>query len=248
MTPFHLHQKTILITGASSGIGAQTAISAAQMGATVILSGRNREKLEQVKQSLAAGEHSIVTADLTKPEDRDLLIQTIAAVDGIVHSAGAVEVFPVKLMNEEELERQLLLNYKAPFLITAGLSKNRKLNKGCSIVFISSISGQHPFKGGAVYAASKASIEALSKTIALEYSTQNIRSNCISPALVKTKILDESIQSLGRDKVDHHQERYPLGFGEPEDVANAAVFLLSDASKWITGTNLILDGGFLLNK
>ncbi len=218
------------------------------MGATIILSGRNMEKLENVKSLLSEGNHSIVQADLTSAEAREQLVKIIPTIDGLVHSAGIVESFPVKMMTENEIESLMTINYKAPFLITAALSKNRKLKTGASIVFISSTSSQRPFKGGAVYSASKASLEALSKTIAVEFSTQKIRSNCLCPALVKTQIYDDALNSIGSERVENHLSRYPLGLGNPEDVANAAVFLLSDASRWITGTNIILDGGFLLSQ
>lgn len=246
MTPFHLNNKTILVTGASSGIGRQVAISISEMGGNVVLSGRKKAELEVTLSNLTKGNHQIYAADLLDETARKELVKKIPTLDGIVNSAGVVKPFPIKFITQEKIDETLNINYEIPLLLMAELTKSKKINKNASIVFMSSISGQHPHKGGALYAASKAAIESLSKVFALENYHLGIRSNCISPAMVKTEMYEEAEKGMSKESMDEHVNQYPLGVGHPTDVANTAIFLLSDASKWITGINIVLDGGFLL--
>ena len=246
MTPFHLNNKTILVTGASSGIGRQVAISISEMGGNVVLSGRKKAELEVTLSNLTKGNHQIYAADLLDETARKELVKNIPTLDGIVNSAGVVKPFPIKFITQEKIDETLNINYEIPLLLMAELTKSKKINKNASIVFMSSISGQHPHKGGALYAASKAAIESLSKVFALENYHLGIRSNCISPAMVKTEMYEEAEKGMSKESMDEHVNQYPLGVGHPTDVANTAIFLLSDASKWITGINIVLDGGFLL--
>jgi NAD(P)-dependent dehydrogenase (short-subunit alcohol dehydrogenase family) len=243
MNPFSLENKTILVTGASSGIGAQTAISASKLGATVILSARNKTKLEETLSKLEGGNHQIITADLTKQEEVKQLLDNLGNIDGVVHSSGIVRPFPVKFIDEKHIQEMFEINYNAPVLLMSKLFKAKKINKSASVVFMSSISSHFSHKGGALYSSSKAAINSYSKTIALEFSQQKIRSNVISAAMVKTAIFNEAEGVISKEMMDEHGKDYPLGFGDPEDVANAIIFLLSDASKWITGTEIIMDGG-----
>jgi NAD(P)-dependent dehydrogenase (short-subunit alcohol dehydrogenase family) len=246
MTPFHLNNKTILVTGASSGIGRQVAISIAEMGATVILTGRNEQALQETLGKLPEGHHQIIAADLLNTSARQNMVEKLPGLDGVVNSAGVVKPFPIKFINQEKIDETLNINYETVLLLMGELTKGKKVNKNASVVFMSSISGQHPHKGGALYAASKAAIESLSKVFALENYHLGIRSNCVSPAMVKTEMYEEAEKGMSKESMDEHVGQYPLGVGHPTDVANAIVFLLSDASKWITGINITLDGGFLL--
>ncbi len=243
MNNFSLENKTILITGASSGIGAQTAITLSKAGAKLILTARNTERLENVFNQLEGDKHQFITADLTQAEDFENLLNRVPTLDGIVHSAGMVRPFPVKFIGEKQIDQMFGVNYKATILLTSKLFKAKKINKQASLVFMSSISSHFAHKGGALYSGSKAAVNAYSKTIALEYAPQKIRSNVISAAMVKTPIFDEAEKAVSKEMMDKHGEHYPLGFGEPEDVANAILFLLSNAAKWITGTELVMDGG-----
>ncbi|MCX6311096.1 MAG: SDR family NAD(P)-dependent oxidoreductase [Bacteroidetes bacterium] len=245
-TPFHLHNKTILVTGASSGIGRQVAISASNMGATLLLSGRNSAELEKTISLLSGANHKIISADLLLQHERENLANEIPMLDGIVHCAGTVKPFPIKFLDQKKLDETLKINYEAPVLMMAAILKNKKLNKNASLVFLSSISGQHPHKGGTLYAGSKAAIESFAKVLSLELYPQGIRANCISPAMVKTPMFDQAADEMSKEEMDKHIGKYPLGVGLPEDVANAAIFLLSPAARWITGINITLDGGFLL--
>jgi len=243
MNPFSLENKTILVTGASSGIGAQTAISVSELGATIILSARNKTKLEETLSSLNGKNHQIIAADLTKEDEVQLLVDMVENIDGVVHSSGIVRPFPIKFIDKKHVQEIFEINYNAPVLLMSKLFKAKKINKAASIVFMSSISSHFSHKGGALYSSSKAAINSYSKTLALEFSQQRIRSNVITAAMVKTAIFNEAEGVISKEMMDKHGKDYPLGFGEPEDVANAIAFLLSDASKWITGIELVMDGG-----
>ncbi|OFY84373.1 MAG: hypothetical protein A3F72_01000 [Bacteroidetes bacterium RIFCSPLOWO2_12_FULL_35_15] len=246
MTPFHLHNKTILVTGASSGIGRQIALSICEMGGNVVITARDKKRLEETFKNLKGKNNSSITADLLNQNDLSALVNHIPMLDGIVHCAGIVKPFPVKFLSEEKIQETFQTNYNIQVILMAQITRQKKINKNASIVFLSSISATHPHKGGALYSASKAAIESLSKVIALEFYPQGIRSNCLSPAMVKTPMYDYAEKGASKETLDEHVNKYPLGIGSPADVANAAVFLLSDASKWITGITITLDGGFLL--
>lgn len=245
-TPFHLDKKTILVTGASSGIGRQVCISASRMGATIILSGRNETRLNETLSQLEGNGHSVIAADLLQPGAREQLAKTIAPVDGFVHCAGFVKPFPVKFLDQARIDETLNINYESLVLFAAALLKEKKIAANASLVFLSSISGNHPHKGGAMYASSKAALEAFAKVLALELYPGGVRVNCISPGMVKTPLYDKAELDSSKEVMDAHVNRYPLGVGYPEDVANAVIYLLSPASRWVTGINLTLDGGFLL--
>lgn len=243
VTPFHLNGKTILVTGASSGIGREAAVTIAAMGGKVLATGRDQIRLDQTLQSLPEKDHSALPCDLTDEMQLDSMVERLTALDGIVHSAGIVKPFPVKFIGSKQAAEMNSINFLAPVLLTAKLFKAKKIQKNASLVFMSSISAHHSHKGGALYAAAKAGIEAFSKTVALEHAGQGVRSNCISAAMVRTPLFDNAEKAISKELMDAHGLHYPLGFGEPKDIANAIVFLLSDASRWITGTSLVMDGG-----
>ena len=245
-TAFHLTGKTILVTGASSGIGRQTAIECAAMGATVLVTARSKDKLETLVNMLAGINHQLFVCDLLDPTAIDLLVTSLPPLNGVVHCAGIVKPFPISYLSPAKIDQTLHTNFNSAVWLTTALFKSKKINRGSSFVFISSISGQHPHKGGSMYAASKAALEAFSKTLALEYATKEIRSNCIAPAMVKTALYDAVVEGLSAHEMEAHVKKYPLGVGFPQDVANAVVFLLSPASRWVTGTTIVLDGGLLL--
>ncbi len=244
---FSLKDKTILITGASNGIGKAIAQLAANFQANLILTGRNEERLKAVKEGLT-GDHQMIRADLTQPEELEKLVNEIEQLDGIVHSAGIVKPLPIQFLKKNKIDEVANINFYVPVEINRLLFKQKKINKNASIVFISSISSHHPFKGGAVYTSFKAALETYSKSVALEMAHKGIRSNCIKAGLVETHIMEVTAQAASTESLENHRKQYPLGFGKPEDVANAVVFLLSDASQWMTGTNLVLDGGLTISK
>ncbi len=245
---FTLEGKKILITGASNGIGKATAELASSLGAQLVLTGRNETRLNQVLNNIKANEHIAIKADLTDNKELENLVNSIDFLDGIVHSAGIVKPLPIQFLKREKIEEVAGINFYVPVELNRILFKQKKINKAASLVFISSISSHHPFKGGAVYTSFKAALETYSKSVAIEMAHKGIRSNCIKAGLVETNIMEVTANAASRESLEAHRKQYPLGFGEPVDVANAVVFLLSDASKWITGTDIILDGGLTISK
>lgn len=233
----NLDGKHILIVGASSGIGMEMVEMFSKQGAKLTLTTRNKEKLEELKQ------HAIVEVDVNNVEDMRAVIAGIDSVDGIVYNPGVVKLFPVKFINEKHLSEVRTPIFDGAVHLMSALLKKKKINNGASIVFISSISSKFPYKGGAIYTSSKAALETYSKTLALELADRKIRSNCIKAGLVATKILKDTQDDMPDELYENHIKRYPLGIGHPEDVASASAFLLSDFSKWITGTEIVLDGG-----
>lgn len=247
-TPFHLHNKTILVTGASSGIGKQVAISSSAMGAKVIVTGRDEKRLTETYLLLQGEGHLQFSCDLMDENQRNLFLDQVPALDGFVHSAGVVLPVPVKFIAEKHIRQVMGINFESAALSVARLLKNKKLNDNASLVFFSSISVSYPYAGGALYTASKGAIEAYSKNLAIEILPKKMRSNVIVPAMVKTPLYEETKNQSMYRSPEEYESKYPLGLGTPEDVANAAIYLLSDASKWVTGINLTLDGGFSIVK
>ncbi len=236
------------MTGASSGIGRQVAISCSAMGATVVISGRDEKRLNETFTSLEGQGHSQFTADLVDEKQRDALVDALPNIDGVVHSAGIVSPVPIKFIAEKHIHSIMAVNFDSAVLMIARMLKNKKLNEKTSLVFFSSVSVNYPYTGGALYSASKGAIEAYSKSLALEIYPKKMRSNVIIPAMVKTPLYEETINQGMYRNVEEYESKYPLGIGKPEDIANAAIYLLSEASSWVTGTTLLLDGGFTIGK
>jgi NAD(P)-dependent dehydrogenase (short-subunit alcohol dehydrogenase family) len=239
--PFNLKGKTILVTGASSGIGRQTCISIANMGGCVIASARDEERLNQTLSMLKEDNHKIIKAELTDIKDIESLSGNIDKVNGIVHCAGIVKLIPAKFYTKDDLRRFNEINYEAPILLTSALLKKRKVSESASIIFISSIMSETGIIGNGLYSGTKGALSAITRVLALELAAKKIRVNCISPALVKTPLLDDL---KFQKEIEVNIAKHPLGLGTPEDVANCCIYLLADASRWITGTNLIIDGGY----
>jgi predicted outer membrane repeat protein len=243
MERFSLKGKNILITGASSGIGAAAAVACAQLGATVFLNARSEERAKRILEKLAGDGHKLVLGDLTDTESRNSIVEELPALHGVVHSAGATAHMPARFIRPKNLDELFKVNYEAVVLLTARLLAKKKIEKGGSLVFLSSIATKYPYFGGAIYSGTKSAIEAYSKTLAVELAPKKIRSNCLKPSFVKGPMVEEAGKTISDDVLKNFEKMMPLGFGEPEDVANTIAFFLSDAAKWITGTELILGGG-----
>jgi len=242
--PFSLEGKIILVTGASSGIGREIATSCSKMGAQLVVTGRDEKRLIETLASLAEGKHQMIIADLNSEEEILKLATAAPIINGLVNAAGILQPFPVKHIGKKQIETMFNINYNASVILCSKLIRLKKIIENASVVFISSVSSNaKPYFGGALYSGTKAAIEAYSRTLALEYASKKIRSNCISPAFVITPIFDEFIPITNNDNVKEYEKQYPLGFGKPIDVANAAIYLLSDASRWVTGSNIVMDGG-----
>ena len=240
--PFSLESKTILVTGASSGIGQGVAIACSKMGATVILNGRNQMKLGATLAQLEGGEHRMIAADLTNSESVSRMMEQLPSLDGVVHCAGIGQRVLCKVATEQDVDSVMDTNFKAPVLLQTELLKHKKVNKGASIVFIASISTWSPSIGNAFYSASKAAIVSYSNCLALELAPRKVRVNCISPAMVWTDLIYQ--EGVDEDLLKADEQKYPLKrYGTPADIANLAIYMLSDASTWMTGSNVKLSGG-----
>ena len=240
--PYSLAGKIILITGASSGIGRATAIECAKLGAKVIITARNEERLTETLNGLEGMGHQAVVADITVEDDRKRLVDTLPQIDGFVCNAGITKRKPVSFVKEEDLLEVFNTNTFAAFLLTKTIIKTKRMNKDGSIVFVSSMAAKMVTPGNSMYAASKAAIESFSRSCAQEYAGKGIRSNAVLPGMVETPLINGGMLSqedMERDKQHYMLKRY----GKPEEIAWAIIFLLSDASKWITNTSLIVAGG-----
>lgn len=246
MNLLNLHNKKILITGASAGIGRETAILADKTGATLFLTARNENRLKETQKLLSGKNHTIFAADLNEENAINSLTEFLPSLDGMVHCAGIIKPMPVKFIQGKHFDEVMSVNFKSAALITSKMAKQKKIAPNASLVFISSVSSAHPYLGGSLYVSSKAALEAFCRTVALELAPQKIRANCISPGLVKTAIYYETEAAASKEEMEKYEKKYPLGFGEPADISNMSVFLLSDLSRWITGQNIIMDGGLLL--
>jgi len=246
MNQFSLSGKTILVTGASSGIGRGIAVACSQMGGRVILNGRNEERLHETLSLLSGGGHEIITSDLSSQDDLQQLVDALPELQGWVNSAGIPKISPIKFFKREDVEEIINVNTISSMMLLSLLLKKKKLRRGASVVFISSISGVYVGTAGDTsYCASKGAVNGFTKGAAIELAGQGIRVNSINPGLVPTSILEMANEKSGDNHVvDTMLEKYPLKrLGKPEDIGNGAVFLLSDASSWITGQNLVIDGG-----
>lgn len=239
--PFTLVGKQILVTGASSGIGKGIALACAKMGATVIVTGRNVERLNETLNLLPAGDHKAVSADLTKAEDIDCLIGELPKLDGLVQCAGVGSRIPCKQISKNDIAQVMQPNLEAPILLQTAILAKKKINKASSIVYIASRAYQFPSIGNAIYSASKGAIVAYAKCLALELAHRQIRVNCICPGMVWTDLITNDVD---KETLEQAQLQYPLKrFGTTDDIANLAIYLLSDASNWMTGSCVDISGG-----
>lgn len=240
--PFSLEGKTILVTGASSGIGRGIAVTSSKMGASVIINGRNTVKLSETLSMMEGEGNVVVAGDLTDPQMLSTIVISLPKLDGVVHCAGIGQRIPCKLLSEELVGEVMDVNFKAPIMLQSELLKKNKLNKGGSIVFIASMAMWSPSVGNSIYSASKGAVASFANCLALELAPRKIRVNCISPAMVWTGLILKD--GLEEEQLKSDENNYPLKrYGQPEDIANLAVYMLSDASTWMTGSNVKISGG-----
>jgi len=235
-----------LVTGASSGIGRAIALVCSQMGAKLVITGRNDVRLSETLAMLAGDGHIQIVADLTKSSELENLVESLPKLDGLVNNAGVAKPLVLQLTEAIDVDEIMQINALVPIHLTRLVIQNKKLNKGTSLVFISSINGNNcAYIGSSIYAASKSAITGFMKSVALELAPRGIRANCINPGMIETDLLKSG--SIGEEELEKDRLKYPLKrYGKPEEVANAAVFLLSDATQWITGSSLLIDGGYTL--
>lgn len=234
--------KTILVTGSSSNIGKKIAIRCSEMGAKIIVAARDEERMKATVAEMAGDAHQYVQVDLSNADSIAALTEAMPVLDGIVLCAARFDTTPVKNIKRESVQAMFDTNTFANFDIIQKLLKKKKIAKGGSIVFISSVASMRPYKGNSLYSATKGAINSFSKVLATELGVQRIRVNCVQPGIVRR---DGGIRegTLTAEQQRAEMERFPLGMGETDDIAYASVYLLSDVAKWITGIDLIVDGG-----
>lgn len=240
--PFSLEGKTILVTGASSGIGQGIAIACSKMGAHILALGRNAERLDITMHRMEGDGHHALLCELTSQKEVAAMVASLPKLDGIVHCAGIGQRIICKEITEDDLSNVMDNNFKAPVLLQSEVLAQKKLNKGASIVFIASIASWSPSIGNSLYSASKGAIISYAKCLGLELAPRQIRVNCISPAMIWTGLITKEGVNIELLKKD--EDSYPLKrYGRPEDIANLAIYMLSDASTWMTNSNVEITGG-----
>lgn len=249
--PFSLGGKTVLVTGASSGIGKATAIECSKLGASVIITGRNQDRLNDTLKALdttGGQKHQAILADMSTTDGLDSLIENLPAVDGVSDNAGTTNGNkPVKFVKDDELESVLNVNTLAHVRLAKALFKKKLLNKGASYVFTASIGGNTSHvTGQSIYGMSKSAINSFMQYCAVEFASRGVRCNSICPGMIKTPLI--GFETLTEEDMEKDAEKYLLKrYGEPEEVAKTTAFLLSDAASYITGTSIIVDGGYTVN-
>ena len=245
--PFSLEGKTILVTGASSGIGRGIAVECSRMGAKVVINGRNEERLSETLSLMEGDGHISICADLSSPDGIGKIVTEVPMLDGYVNSAGTPSVLPIRNSTYDSLWAVINVNSVAPMTLLSLLIKNKKLNKNMSVIFLGSINGcSVGFAGSSTYAASKGALFGYIKAAALELAKKGGRVNMISPGVVPTNMMKKDEMLYTSDEIQNDMiKNYPMGrLGIVEDIAYGAVYLLSDASSWVTGQNLVIDGGY----
>lgn len=242
--PYSLRGKRVLVTGASSGIGRAIAIEFSRMGATLALTARREAELGETLAALDSGGHALFPADITDTAQRDRVADEVGPLQGVVHCAGTSLLAPIRLASQKHFHDLHALNYEGPMLLTQRLLFRKQVQPGGSILFLASIAAHIGVPGVGAYSGTKAALIATMRCLAMETVKQKIRVNALSPALVQTALLEKTGKHVS---LEEKERDYPLGFGTPEDVAWAAAYFVSDASRWVTGTTLVLDGGLTIS-
>ncbi len=243
--PYTLEGKTILVTGASSGIGCATAIECSKNGARVVIAGRDRERLQKTLEALEGDGHQMIPLDLKRTDCLEDFVMQLPVLQGVVSNAGVNKMTPLTFIKEADLQEIFQVNAFSPILLLRLLLKKKKLTKSSSVVFTSSLSGIGTVGvGNGIYASSKGAISMFVKVAALELANKLIRVNAVCPGMIQTQMIQECSVS---GQMENSISDYPLGrYGSPNDIAYAIMYLLSDASSWVTGTNMVIDGGLTI--
>lgn len=248
--PFSLTGKRVLVTGASSGIGRECAIECSRMGAQVLLVARREEELQSTLSAMEGTDHALYPFDLNQIDGlKDLVSQMVSEhgkLDGYVHAAGLERTMPVKLLKPSDYEELYRVNTLSAMELSKQLTSIKHINKGSSLVYIASITAGIARSGVAAYAASKGALISAARVLALEIASRGIRVNTVSPGTVLTPLMQRYLASLTEDQYAERVSGFPLGLGKECDVTRLIIYLLSDASRWMTGQNIVIDGGYTI--
>lgn len=243
--PFTLKGKTILITGASSGIGRATAIECSKLGATCIITARNEKRLNETLSQLEGEGHKVIIADIAVQDGIDILVEQIPNIDGLVNNAGIGLTKPLAFCKQKDLENIFQVNTFSPLLIVKSIFRKNKFNSFASIVFVASAGTYTVLYGNGIYSASKASLTTFMHHCAKEFSKNHIRANAVQPGMIDTPLIHDG--SISEEDLKNDMQKYPMGrYGKPEEIAYAIIYLLSDAAVWTTGASINVDGGLAL--
>ncbi len=246
--PFSLAGKKILITGASSGIGKACAVELSKLGAQIVLVARNEDTLEKTRASLTGGEHHVEALDL-KCGERLVswlkeVVKRTGPIDGLIHCAGITKTMPLRGTSQELFSQIVSINLESAYFLSKAFRQRGVCNYPASLVFISSVAGVVGQAGLSAYCASKGALITLAKSLAIELAAEKIRVNVIAPGLIETPLVATEATTVPTMTLESVIARHPMGIGQPEDVAYAAAYLVSDAAKWVTGSTVIVDGGY----
>jgi NAD(P)-dependent dehydrogenase (short-subunit alcohol dehydrogenase family) len=248
INPMDLGGGRVLVTGASSGIGRETAILLSQLNARVVLVARNRERLGQTAALLEGDGHTIEVFDLRSVTEIPGWMKRLTVdggpLRGLVHSAGVLGTYPLRILDPERLDEVMAINFGAAVALTRAFCQAGNSAPESSVVFLASILGIIGRPATAAYAASKGALIGLTKALGVELARERIRVNCVAPAMVQGEMLDQFVACLTPEQQAANVADHPLGLGSARDVANGIAFLIADTGRWITGTTMFIDGGF----